>query len=147
MITIATILLVPFLTGLAYLAYKHPYVFNRLRLPVVASIILVLFGALYMVLSYASHTSYKALVTFIPLDKRLAALEAVQSANISDRTYFIIFGAWVAFMLYLAFLSALPYLLKQEEQNKKLKNQQCRREIEQQPSEGQHQQQDKLKRE
>jgi hypothetical protein len=96
------------LTGLTYLAYRHPNAFGKLALPLIISIFIVIVGN--AVWDVALDATYNALQGFIPPEKTAAARAVTAAKHVA----FWVTPGLLVLTLYLIFLQSLPRLLKDD---------------------------------
>jgi hypothetical protein len=98
------------ITGLTFLAYKHPSAYEKVfkGLEIVLGIIMLLI----MFWSLAVSRAHLNLLPFIDQEKRAAADVAVQSIDLFS---WKLFFAYFALYLYLLFLRFLRFLLHEDE--------------------------------
>lgn len=107
-------LLTAFLSGITFLAYKHPHAYKKLSL---SSLIfntgetLLFVGVAW---SFGINSAHSALVQFIPIDKQASALKAIESIKLPALYAVIVLTAWLCLWFYSIFLRFLPHLLKKE---------------------------------
>lgn|SRR6266568_887576 len=106
------------LTGVTILAYKHPHAYKKIELP---SIIFKFGIAVFLVMliwHQATSTIYLRLIPFIKVSDQQTVQKIVDSLTISGATYFTICGSFMALWGYLIFLTLLPSLLQNDENDR-----------------------------
>jgi hypothetical protein len=112
--TIAASLILAAITGLTFLAYKHPKAYSRIALfflfPLIVLAMVFMFG-----FDLGMMSGYDAATPFMDVYKRLEALSASSSNRLmTPRNALLVFlcGA------YLSFLLALPFILEEKKDDK-----------------------------
>ncbi len=106
---------IPILSGLTYLAYKHPRAIKKLDLPSTWFKL----GWVYLILHIAWHFSalniFNRLLPLIPKNKVKEATALFDSQSVFSPLFWIIIGAWLFTWFFFLFLShGLPFLLKDD---------------------------------
>ncbi|MFA4830168.1 MAG: hypothetical protein WC855_05430 [Thermodesulfovibrionales bacterium] len=107
-------LIMAFLTGITILAHKYPHAYEKLTLPS------MIFNSGFTVLIAgfawfaAVNNAYNTSLQFIPPEKQVAALKAIEGIKPSSHYIFFFVAAWVGLWFYSIFLALLPCLLKKE---------------------------------
>ena len=115
-------LIIASVTGLTYLAYKHPAAYERIFLWIIAAMTLFLIAA--FIWDTSRSQAYIDMLPFISSGKdfesasesRNAARKAMDDGQILDATIFILY---FGFNLYLLFLAILPVILGKNKQEQK----------------------------
>jgi len=94
------------ITGLAFIAYRHPDSFQ------VVWVVLSLVGGVVFIAitvwNISSYTTFEAISEYMNTSSRVKAQEAVEKIRVG---YWIALGSYIAFMVYLGILLGLPQLL------------------------------------
>ncbi len=98
------------LSGITYVAYKHPAAFNRLFLPILAGSCAFFLGVLLW--DGSSDVTLVAVAQFIPQADFAAARAAAGRYHFLDPSYFLVI--YFGFVAYMMFLGNLPRLLKEK---------------------------------
>ena len=102
------------LSGISWLAYRHPIAYGRLYWPITGTIWLVFMACLVWDAG-TSHGAF-AIMPLVPLEKHAeasATREALQIVGLN-----VLLG-YVALSAYLIFLNFLPHLLRENKGDKK----------------------------
>lgn len=107
-------LIMAVLTGLTILAHKYPHAYEKLSLPSAifnGGFTLLIAGFVWFA---GINSAYNALLKFIPTDKQILALTAVEAIKLPS--HYILFGlaVWLGLWFYSIFLTLLPWLLKKK---------------------------------
>ena len=97
------------ISGLTFLAYKHPNAYRKMHTPLVAALCLVTIGGMIW-FSAVSYT-FETMMEFTPLDKFEEASQKIDSIRPP------MWGVWASLVIFffLAFLSSLPDILGKQE--------------------------------
>lgn len=102
-------LVIAAITGLAFIAYKHPTGFKRINLPLVA-LSLIIFVSM-MIWNVAISKGYTAIMLFLDPAKFEKASVAVKDIQVNADLWFVVM---LVFNVYLGILWWLPVLIKDE---------------------------------
>lgn len=97
------------ITGLTFIAYKHPRAFDRMYLPMYA--ILTICVTSFLAWDFSASATFKALAPYIDKEKIAEASLVLVSKSTSSWVWV----GYVAFSMYMVFLNWLPYILKKDE--------------------------------
>lgn len=103
-------LIVAFITGITFLAYKHPVAFKRLYFPIF--VVLLVLGVGFGSWNAAISAALTALKEFIPSDQFQAATLKVHGMDAP--TWYL--WAFMAATIYLGFLLWLPNILEEDKE-------------------------------
>ena|SRR5713226_6225404 len=110
-------LIVAALSGLTFLAYKHPLAYHKIYTWLMY--VLYAFAAVGMIWDWSNAVTTGAIYQFVGLEKIDEVTKITSELKIFSRTMWI---GWFLFMMYLLFLDNLPLILgnkKKQPPNKK----------------------------
>ena len=105
-------LIVAFITGITFLAYKHPVAFKRLYFPVF--VVLLLVGVGFGAWNAAISATLAALKNFIQTEQFQAA--TLKAHTLDSPLWYS--WAFMGMVAYLVFLLWLPNIIEDEKKNK-----------------------------
>ena len=102
-------LIIAAVSGVTFVAYKHPSAYQRITIPI--RLILLLAFCCTAVWNFAVGETARALDGFVEVSKGLEAIEARRSLEFP---FGWLFGGYIGIVLYFKFLSFLPETLSNE---------------------------------
>lgn len=107
-----TAIAIPILSGLTFLAYKHPHAYKKFALPSAWFKVGFSYLIAYLFWNMGIITAYKKLLPFIPSDKAREALSTLDSLTISTELQWFVIGCWFILWFFFVFLDNLQSFLK-----------------------------------
>lgn len=105
-------LIVAFVTGITFLAYKHPIAFKRMYFPIFVVLLLIVVG--FSAWNFAISITLASLKEFIPPEQFQAATLKAHALD-APSWYSLAFSGMV---VYLVFLLWLPNIIEDEKKDK-----------------------------
>lgn len=112
--TLGSGLVIAGITGLTYLAYKHPLAYEKIYKGLILIIVLITFSGL--ALDWGRYQAYIDISDFLSNGDRVAARKVIDDGVVFDLTFVLLIGG---FAIYLILLSCLPLILGKNNQEHK----------------------------
>jgi hypothetical protein len=115
MLSIIAPILLAILSSGAWLAYKHPAAYKKLKLPSKIFICGLFYVCVYLIWHFASKTTSGALLPYIDQSKTKEAKEAISALTFTKESIFYFLGVWNGLWLYAYILSHLRDFIEKAE--------------------------------